>query len=198
MLAFLIRRLFQWAIVLLVVDAISFGMFPFKGDPVNHILVQERTQVDVDQLRDRLGLAGPFVVQYTIFLQNAARGDFGVSYRQGRPVADNTAEPALATPELAFVSGVKALVIGIALGLLTAIKRESRLSSTIMTLSLVGVSLPAFLIGILLIYVFSVQLDWMPSFGRGETVRICGWTTGFLTKSGLIARILSLITLGLY
>ncbi|NEX46670.1 ABC transporter permease [Pseudotabrizicola algicola] len=198
MLAFLIRRLFQSVVVLLVVGAVSFGMFRFIGDPVNNMLGQERTQADIADLRERLGLDRSVFVQYAVFLRNAAQGDFGVSYRQGRPVADIIAERAPATLELAAVSGVMALVFGIGLGVITAIKRDSLVSSTIMTLSLVGVSLPTFLIGILLIYVLSVQLEWLPSFGRGETVRVGGWTTGFLTQSGLVALILPAITLGLY
>ena len=198
MLAFLIRRLIQSVVVLLVVGAVSFGMFRFIGDPVNNMLGQERTQADIADLRDRLGLDRPVVVQYAVFLRNAVQGDFGISYRQGRPVADIIAERAPATLELAAVSGVMALVFGIGLGVITAIKRQSWWSSAIMTLSLVGVSLPTFLIGILLIYVFSVQLEWLPSFGRGETVKVGGWTTGFLTQSGLTALILPAITLGLY
>ncbi|MDO9636925.1 MAG: ABC transporter permease [Pseudotabrizicola sp.] len=198
MLAFLIRRLIQSVVVLLVVGAVSFGMFRFIGDPVNNMLGQERTQADIAELRDRLGLDRSVVVQYAVFLRNAVQGDFGISYRQGRPVADIIAERAPATLELAAVSGVMALVFGIGLGVITALKRKSWWSSAIMTVSLVGVSLPTFLIGILLIYVFSVQLEWLPSFGRGETVRVGGWTTGFLTQSGIIALILPAITLGLY
>ncbi|SMC93722.1 ABC transporter permease [Rhizobium sp. RU36D] len=198
MLAFLIRRLFQSAVVLLVVGAVSFGMFRFIGDPVNNMLGQERTQADIVELRERLGLDRSVLVQYAVFLRNAVQGDFGISYRQGRPVADIIAERAPATLELAAVSGLMALVFGIGLGVITAIKRNSLMSSAIMTLSLIGVSLPTFLIGIVLIYVFSVQLDWLPSFGRGETVRVGGWTTGFLTQSGLVALILPAITLGLY
>lgn len=198
MLAFLIRRLFQSVVVLLVVGAVSFGMFRFIGDPVNNMLGQERTQADIEELRERLGLDRSVFVQYAVFLRNAVQGDFGVSYRQGRPVADIIAERAPATLELAAVSGIMALLFGISLGVITAIRRNSWVSSTVMTLSLVGVSLPTFLIGILLIYVFSVQLDWLPSFGRGETVRLGGWTTGFLTQSGLVALILPAITLGLY
>ncbi|PJF08726.1 ABC transporter permease [Pseudorhodobacter sp. MZDSW-24AT] len=198
MLAFLIRRLIQSVVVLLVVGAVSFGMFRFIGDPVNNMLGQERTQADIAELRDRLGLDRSVLVQYAVFLRNAAQGDFGVSYRQGRPVADIIAERAPATLELAAVSGVMALVFGIGLGVITAIKRNSWASSAIMTISLVGVSLPTFLIGILLIYVFSVQLEWLPSFGRGETVLVGGWSTGFLTQSGLVALILPAITLGLY
>lgn len=198
MLAFFLRRLFQSIVVLLVVGAVAFSMFRFIGDPVNNMLGQERTQADVENLRERLGLDRPVVVQYALFLRNALQGDFGVSYRQGRPVSQIIAERAPATLELAAVSGVMALVAGIGLGVLTAIRRNSWLSSTIMTLSLIGVSLPTFLIGILLIYVFSVQLELLPSFGRGETVMVGGWSTGFLTSSGLVALILPSITLGLY
>ena len=198
MLAFLLRRLIQSVVVLLVVGAVSFGMFRFIGDPVNNMLGQERTQADIEQLRVRLGLDRSVFVQYAVFLRNAVQGDFGVSYRQGRPVADIIAERAPATLELAAVSGVMALVFGIGLGVITAIKRKSWVSSAIMTLSLVGVSLPTFLIGILLIYVFSVQLEWLPSFGRGDTVKVGSWNTGFLTQTGLVALILPAITLGLY
>jgi peptide/nickel transport system permease protein len=162
------------------------------------MLGQERTQADIDRLRSDLGLDQPFPVQYFKFLQGAVKGNFGVSYRQGRPVATIIKERAPATLELAAVSGVLAISIGIALGVLTAIRRNGFLSNAIMTLSLIGVSLPTFLIGILLIYLFSVELDLLPSFGRGETVMIGGWSTGFLTESGLKALILPSITLGLY
>ncbi len=144
MLAFLIRRLMQSAIVLLVVGLVAFGMFRFIGDPVNNMLGQERTQADIDKLRDRLGLDRPIAVQYALFLRNAVQGDFGISYRQGRPVSEIIVERAPATLELAAVSGLMALVMGIGLGVLTAIRRDSWLSATIMTLSLVGVSLPPF------------------------------------------------------
>jgi peptide/nickel transport system permease protein len=137
-------------------------------------------------------------VQYAKFLQGAVQGNFGVSYRQGRPVSTIIAERAPATLELAFVSGFLAITMGIALGVFTAIRRQGVAANIIMTVSLIGVSLPTFLIGILLIYIFSVELDLLPSFGRGETVMIGGWSTGFLTTSGLKALILPAITLGLY
>ncbi|MEY8840171.1 ABC transporter permease, partial [Cribrihabitans sp. XS_ASV171] len=199
MLAYIIRRVFQSVIVLLVVGLVAFSMFRFVGDPVDNMLGQERTQADIERLRTQLGLDQPFPVQYFRFLQGAAEGNFGVSYRQGRPVATIIAERAPATLELAFVSGVLAITVGIALGVFTAIRRRGAAANIIMTLSLIGVSLPTFLIGILLIYVFSVELDLLPSFGRGEVVRIGEfWTTGFLTSSGLKALILPAITLGLY
>ena len=198
MLAYVLRRVFQSAIVLLVVGLVAFSMFRFVGDPIDNMLGQERTQADIERLRTQLGLDQPFPVQYWKFLSNAVEGNFGVSYRQGRPVADILMERAPATLELAAVSALFAILVGIALGVYTAIRRDGWLSHVIMTVSLIGVSLPTFLIGILLIYVFSVELDWLPSFGRGETVQVGGWSTGFLTQSGLTALILPAITLGLY
>ena len=154
---------------------------------------------DVERLRAQLGLDQPFPIQYFKFLEGALQGNFGVSYRQGRPVAEILLERAPATLELAAVSGILAILFGIALGVFTAIRRNGATAHIIMATSLIGVSLPTFLIGILLIYLFSVELGWLPSFGRGETVALGGWwTTGFLTESGLKALILPSITLGLY
>ena len=198
MLAYIIRRIAQSLLVLLVTGFVAFSMFTFIGDPIDSMLGVERTQEDVDRLTEQLGLDQPFFIQYVRFLGNFAQGNFGISYEQARPVATIIAERAPATLELALVSGTLALGMGIALGVFTAINRNGLASNLIMTLSLVGVSLPTFLIGILLIYVFSVRLDWLPSFGRGETVALGGWTTGFLTTSGLKALILPAITLGLY
>ncbi|WP_425083614.1 ABC transporter permease [Ruegeria profundi] len=198
MFAYIVRRMFQSVIVLLVVGLVAFSMFRFVGDPIDNMLGQERTQADIDRLRTELGLDQPFIVQYAKFLQGAVQGNFGVSYRQGRPVSTIIAERAPATLELAFVSGFLAITMGIALGVFTAIRRQGVAANIIMTVSLIGVSLPTFLIGILLIYIFSVELDLLPSFGRGETVMIGGWSTGFLTTSGLTALILPAITLGLY
>mgnify|MGYP006294864753 CR=1 FL=1 len=199
MLAYIIRRVFQSLLVLLVVGLVAFAMFRFVGDPVDNMLGQERTQADIERLRTELGLDQPFPVQYWRFLEQAAQGNFGISYRQGREVSEILLERLPATLELAFVSGLFALVAGIGLGVFTAIRRRGVAANMIMTLSLIGVSLPTFLIGILLIYLFSVELGWLPSFGRGEVTRVGGWwTTGFLTESGLKALILPAITLGLY
>ncbi|MEQ9694389.1 ABC transporter permease [Shimia sp. SDUM112013] len=199
MLAFVIRRIGQSLLVLLVVGLVAFSMFRFVGDPIDNMLGQERTIEDVERLRTQLGLDQPFPVQYYRFLEGAVQGNFGVSYRQGRPVSDILLERAPATLELAFVSGVLAILAGIALGVFTAIRRNGLAAHTVMAASLVGVSLPTFLIGILLIYLFSVELGWLPSFGRGDTVKIGDWwTTGFLTESGRKALILPAITLGLY
>ena len=198
MLAYIIRRVFQSVIVLLAVGLVAFSMFRFVGDPVDNMLGQERTQADIERLRADLGLDQPFPVQYYKFLKGAAQGNFGVSYRQGRPVSTILKERAPATLELAAVSGFLAITVGIALGVLTAIRRNGILANVIMTTSLIGVSLPTFLIGILLIYIFSVELGWLPSFSRGDTVMIGGWSTGFLTETGLKSLILPSITLGLY
>lgn len=198
MLAFTIRRVFQSFVVLLVVGLVAFSMFRFVGDPVENMLGQERTDADIERLRSKLGLDQPFPIQYLRFLEGAVQGEFGVSYRQGRPVAEIISERLPATLELAAVSAVMAIVFGLALGVFTAIRRDGWAAHTIMTLSLVGVSLPTFLIGILLIYLFAVELNVLPSFGRGEVVELGWWRTGFLTESGLKALILPSITLGLY
>ncbi len=198
MLAYIIRRVAQSVLVLLVVGLVAFAMFRFVGDPVDAMLGQERTQADIARLTAELGLDQPFPVQSWRFLEQAVQGNFGLSYRQGRPVADILVERLPATLELAFVSGLMALAGGIALGIFTAIRRRGVSANVIMTVSLIGVSLPTFLIGILLIYLFSVELGWLPSFGRGEVTRVGWWSTGFLTESGLKALILPAITLGLY
>ncbi|MEP6017458.1 MAG: ABC transporter permease [Paracoccaceae bacterium] len=198
MLAYVIRRVFQSVIVLLVVGFVAFSMFSFIGDPIDNMLGQERTQADVDRLRAELGLDQSFPVQYLKYLGNALHGEFGISYEQGREVSLILVERAPATLELAAVSGIFALLLGVGLGVFTAIQRGGWLTNTIMTVSLIGVSLPTFLIGILLIYVFSVELDMLPSFGRGDVVDLGLWSTGFLTASGLKALILPSITLGLY
>ncbi len=198
MLAFTIRRGFQAIVVLAIVGLVAFSMFRFVGDPIDNMLGQERTDADIVRLRAQLGLDQPFPIQYLKFIQGAAQGNFGVSYRQGRPVADIIAERAPATLELATVSVLFAIIGGIVFGIFTAIKRDGFIANAIMTSSLIGVSLPTFLIGILLIYLFSVELNWLPSFGRGEVVDFGWWTSGFFTVSGLKAIILPAITLGLF
>jgi peptide/nickel transport system permease protein len=198
MIAFIIRRILQALLVLLIVGLIAFSLFRFVGDPIASMVGQEATVADRQAVAERLGLTDPFIVQYGRFLRNALSGEFGISYRMGRPVAELIGERLPATLELALVSGLMALLLGIALGVYTALRRDGWLSHTIMTLSLIGVSLPTFLIGILLIWVFAVELGWLPSFGRGQTVDLGGWRTGLLTGSGLKSLILPAITLGLY
>jgi peptide/nickel transport system permease protein len=198
MIAYVLRRVAQSVLVLLVVGFVSFTMFRFVGDPVESILGQEATVADSEALMERLGLNDPIHVQYFRFISNAAVGEFGVSYRQSRPVIDVIAERLPATLELAFVSGLMAFVGGVGFGVYTALRRDGAISNALMTVSLIGVSLPTFLIGILLIWIFAVELRWLPSFGRGQVVDLGWWTTGFLTTSGLLSLILPSITLGLY
>ena len=198
MLAFIIRRILQSVAVMAVVAFIAFGMFNFTGDPVTFMVGQDATQEDRARLRADLGLDLPFYVQFGRFVGRAVHGDFGLSLRQGRKVSTLLKERLPATIELAFVAAVLALVLGVPAGVYTALRRNSWLSQLLLAISLIGVSLPTFLIGILLILVFAVVLGWLPSFGRGETVAFGWWTTGLLTRSGLKALILPAVTLSLF
>lgn len=199
MLAFIIRRLLQSILVMLTVGLVSFGLFRYIGDPIHNMVGQEATVAEREQLRESLGLNEPVPIQFARFVGNALRGEFGISYRMARPVADVIKERLPATLELALVSGIGALVLGIALGVYTALRRDGWLAQFIMSASLIGVSLPIFLIGILLIYIFAVELQVLPAFGRGQTVRVGDWwTTGLLSESGLKSLIMPAITLGLY
>ncbi len=198
MLAFVVRRIAQAVLVMLAVGFIAFALFRFVGDPVLFMLGQDATPEDRERITRLLGLDQPFYVQYGRFLARAAQGEFGLSLRQVRPVSALILERLPATLELAGVAALFALVAGIAMGVYTALRRNSWLSQLLLALSLVGVSLPTFLIGILLILVFAVLLGWLPSFGRGDTVALGWWSTGFLTGSGIRSLILPAITLGLF
>jgi peptide/nickel transport system permease protein len=198
MLAFILRRLAQSVLVMLTVGLIAFSLFRFVGDPVLFMLGQEATPEDRARLTQMLGLDQPFYVQYAGFVARAVKGEFGISLRQVRPVSGMILERLPATLELAAVAAVFALIAGIMMGVYTALRRNSWLSQVLLALSLIGVSLPTFLIGILLILVFAVLLGWLPSFGRGDTIDLGWWSTGFLSLSGLKALILPSITLGLF
>ncbi len=198
MLAFILRRLAQSIVVMLVVALISFMLFRFVGDPVTNLVGQEARLSDIEQLRDDLGLNDPFYMQFGRFIGNAVQGEFGISYRLQQPVNQLIASRLPATIELAFVSASIALIFGLLFGVYSALRPKSFATAGIMTLSLVGVSLPTFLIGIGLIYIFAVELRWLPSFGRGEVVDLGWWRTGFLTESGLRSLILPAITLSLF
>jgi len=198
MAAFILRRLGQAVLVMLAVGLIAFSLFRFVGDPVLFMLGQDATPEQRAEVTRQLGLDRPFYVQYASFVANALHGEFGLSLRQVQPVSRLIADRLPATLELCFVAALIALLVGIPLGVYTALYRESWLSRAFLALSLAGVALPTFLIGILLILVFSVQLGWLPSFGRGDTVQIGWWSTGFLTESGLKSLILPAITLALF
>ena len=198
MLAFTIRRLIEAALVMLTVAMLAFVLFRFVGDPVNQMVGQDTSIADREALRERLGLNDPMPVQLGRFIWNAANYDFGISYQVKRPVTSLIAERFPATFELAMAAALFAIFLGIPMGVYTGIHRDSWLSKLFLSASLVGISLPPFLIGILLIYIFAVHLGVLPSFGRGEVVTIGGWTTGLLTVSGLQGLILPAITLGLF
>ncbi len=198
MFAFIVRRLAQAPLVMTTVALISFMLFQYVGDPVVFLLGQDATQEQIRALRQALGLDQPFIVQFWHFLVNAAQGEFGFSLRQGTQVSALIAERFPATLELALVAGTLALAIGIPMGVYAALKRGSFLSQVFMTLSLLGVSLPTFLIGILLILVFAVTLGWFPSFGRGEVVKVGWWTSGLLTAKGWHHIVLPAVTLAIF
>lgn len=198
MLAFIARRLLQSVLVMLVVAFIAFLVFRYVGDPLAALLGQDARASDYDAARERLGLDQPFYIQFFYFVINALQGQFGISYRLQQPVTQLILDRLPATIELAFASATIALVFGILLGIYTALRPRAFSSGVIMTASLIGVSLPTFLIGIGLIYVFAVELKWLPSFGRGEVVQIGWWKTGLLTQSGLRSLILPAITLSLF
>ncbi|WP_313148000.1 ABC transporter permease, partial [Diaphorobacter nitroreducens] len=184
MLAFILRRLIQAVIVMVAVAFISFMLFQFVGDPVVFLLGQDATPEQITEMRAALGLDQPFIVQFWHFLVNAAQGEFGLSLRQGAKVSRLIAERFPATLELALVAAFIALAVGMPMGVYAALKRGTVTSQVFMTLSLLGVSLPTFLIGILLILVFSVTLGWFPSFGRGDVTQLGWWSTGLLTAKG--------------
>ena len=198
MLLIILRRLGQSFLVLFLVALISFMMFRYVGNPVDNLLGQEATVEQREALIEALGLNDPLSMQYFDFVKRVLQFDFGNSYRGALPVADMILERLPATLELALVSALFAMLFGVVMGVFTAINRRGITGNFILSSSLIGVSLPTFLIGVLLIWVFSVELKWLPSFGRGEVVDLGGWTTGFLTVSGLKSLILPGITLGLY
>ncbi len=198
MFAFVLQRLIQAVIVMVVVAFIAFMLFQYVGDPVVFLLGQDAKPDQIAQLRADLGLDKPFFVQYWHFLVNAVQGEFGLSLRQGAKVSRLIAERFPATLELAFVAAFLALALGIPMGVYSALKRNSFMSHVFMTISLIGVSLPTFLIGILLILLFAVVLGWFPSFGRGDTVKFGWWTSGLLTKDGWHHIVLPAVTLAIF
>ena len=198
MLAFILRRLIQAVMVMVTVAFIAFMLFQYVGDPVVFLLGQDATPEQIRSLRADLGLDKPFFVQFWHFLVNAAQGEFGLSLRQGAKVSRLMAERFPATLELALVAAALALLVGVPMGVYAALKRGTFISQAFMTLSLLGVSLPTFLIGILLILVFAVVLVWFPSFGRGEVVHIGWWTSGLLTAKGWHHITLPAITLAIF
>ena len=198
MFTFIFKRLLQSIVVMLTVALIAFSLFRYVGDPINNMVGQDTTLEERAELRERLGLNDPFFFQFYRFAADASIGEFGFSYQHRRPVNELISERLPATLELALVSAILALAIGIPMGVYTALRRDGFLSRTFMTISLIGVSLPTFLIGILLILLFGVVLRWLPTFGRGDVIELGWWSTGFLTASGLKSLIMPSITLALF
>lgn len=198
MLAFVLRRIWQAAVVMLVVAFCAFALFQYVGDPVHQLLGQDATVTQISELKSQLGLDQNFFVQFAYFISNALQGEFGMSLRQGSKVSGLIAAALPATLELVGFAAVLAVAVGIPMGVYAALKRKSKLTQFFMMVSLLGVSLPTFLIGILLILVFAVGLGWLPSFGRGDTVKLGWWTTGFLTKDGIAHLVLPGATLAIF
>jgi len=198
MLAFIVQRLGQAILVMLVVAFVSFSLFQFVGDPINNMVGQESTIAQREALRERLGLNDPVPLQFVKWVANAAQGEFGLSYRMGKPVSELIAQRLPATLELVFLSAVLALVIGVPMGVYTGLHRDSWLSRAFLTVSLIGISLPTFLIGILMILIFGVWLGWLPTFGRGGTVVLGFWETSFLTLQGWSHIVMPAFTLALF
>jgi len=198
MISFIVKRLFQSALVMLTVAFIAFALFRFVGDPVANMVGQDTSTEERIQIRKALGLDDPVYIQFLNFTKNAVQGEFGNSFTLRVPVSGLMAQRFPATLELSLISAILALALGVPMGVYTAIHRKTLLSKAFMTISLMGVSLPTFLIGILLILIFGVILRWLPTFGRGEVVDLGWWTTGLLTASGLKAIILPAITLGIF
>ena len=195
---YFLKRLLQSVLVMLIVAFVSFSLFNFVGDPVHNMVGQEASVEKREEIREKLGLNDPIYTQFFRFVSNASKGEFGLSYQLRRPVSDLITERLPATLELVFVSAIIAIFVGIFFGVYTGINREGFTSNFILIISLFGVSLPTFVIGILFIYLFSVILGILPSFGRGEVIHIGFWSTGFLTFSGLKALILPSVTLSLF
>src|ERR1700720_1570543 len=198
MLAFTLRRAIQAIGVMIAVGIISFSMFRFAGDPVNQMVSQDTSAAERAQIRQSLGLDDPVPLQFAHYFGNAMQFKFGISYQSRQPVASLLKERMPATLELAICATILAMVLGILMGVYSALKRDTPLARILQALSLIGISLPTFLIGILLIYLFAVVLGWLPVFGGGVVLRLGWWTSGLPTLSGLKAAILPSITLGLF
>ena len=198
MIAFVFRRLLQAILVMLTVSFVAFSMITFVGDPIHNMVGEETTLEERDKLREDLGLNDPVIIQFGRFMVNATQGEFGFSFRNQQKVSQLIADRLPATLELTLVAAALALAVGIPMGVYTGLHRFGLISRLFQGVSLIGISLPTFVTGILLILIFSVTLDWLPSFGRGDVVEIGWWSTGFLTASGLKALILPSITLTLF
>lgn len=198
MLRFLLGRLANGAIVMVLVSMLSFSLFNFIGDPVSNLVGENATVNEREAMRRSLGLDQPLPLQYLRFIGRAVQGEFGVSYRNIEPVSRVIASRLPATLELSLIAAVLALGVGIPMGVYAGLKPRAWLARALQIVSLIGISVPSFVTGILLILVFSISLDWLPSFGRGDTVQLGVWSTGFLTASGWKSLLMPAVTLALF
>jgi len=198
MFAFIVKRVSQGLVVMLAVAFLSFLMFRFLGDPIDSMVLEDATTQQREELRAKMGLDDPFPIQFGRFVFNAVQGEFGISYRNRRPVKNLIAERLPATLELVFFAALFSFALGIPLGVYTALNRYGVVSQILQFVSLIGISMPTFVTGILLILTFSVNLHWLPSFGRGDVVDIGWWSTGLLTTSGIKSLVLPSLMLGLF
>ncbi|MEO5607229.1 MAG: ABC transporter permease [Polaromonas sp.] len=198
MLRFLSTRLWNGLLVMLGVTFISFLLFSYIGDPVNNLLGETATVAQKEALRAALGLDQSLIVRFFKYVGLAVRGEFGISYRNLEPVGQLLWSRVSATLELSLCAAILALGVGIPMGVYAGIKRNSWLAQTLQVVSLIGVSVPSFLVGIILILIFSVELNWLPAFGRGEVVQLGNWSTGLLSVSGWKSLVMPSITLALF
>ncbi|MBW2630600.1 MAG: ABC transporter permease [Deltaproteobacteria bacterium] len=195
MFAFVVRRIAQAIIVMLVIGLLGFSIKQKIGDPVRDIVGISVSVAEREALRQELGLNDPFLTQYVRFIKNAVHGDLGMSFFFKKPTLEVILSKAPATLELVFASSLIIILLSVPLGIYTAINPRNLPSRIIMGGSIVGVSIPVFLTAIILIYIFAVELHWLPSYGRGETINIWGWESGFFTLDGLKHLILPSIAL---
>jgi peptide/nickel transport system permease protein len=195
MFAFLVRRTGQAIMVMLVISVIAFSIQDNLGDPLRELVGQSVSEEQRQILRDQMGLNDPFIVQYWRFLKKAVQGDLGTSYFFKKPALDVILHKLPATLELVIGASLIIVVFSVPIGVYAAINPKHWFSRLAMGVSIVGISIPVFLTAIMSIYVFSVELGWLPSFGRGETTNVFGWSTGVLTRDGLVHLILPCIAL---
>jgi len=195
---YILRRLIQGVVVILVASMFCFVIFQYMGDPALNMVGQYASFEEIREVREMLGLDQPIYVQYLKFLWNALHGNFGKSYVTRVPALGLILERFPATFELVTVAVLLAFFTGVSLGVLVSLKPYAMRNRFIMALSLGGVSIPTFLIGIVLIMIFAAYLGLLPAFGRGDTIQVGFWRTGFLTLSGLRHLILPAVTLAMY
>jgi ABC-type dipeptide/oligopeptide/nickel transport system permease component len=164
---YLLRRVYQAFLVFFVVSGIVFVILHISGDPLALLMPQDAPPSDIEEMRRSLGLDKPLVVQYGFFLKNAVQGNLGVSYHHGQPALKLVLERLPASLELVVTTLVISLLLAVPIGVLAASKRGTAIDRASLLGSLIGISAPPFWIGIAFILIFSVELQWLPSSGRG-------------------------------